>query len=187
MRMYAFAAAAAVALVAGCGQDAADESDSETVSMSVEITGTSDALAVEYEAENVGEESAVLYNVLQPANDYDGDRATVRVEETDDTVEIAHKIDHPCQDDPDEQHCPDSAEAVDYEIGGTVLAPSEVHAQTLEFPARGEPGFIETAGKDVTFCLGYGVHDEDNPEPDDGKYGAASPQTVVCSDPTRLD
>ncbi|MGH8792859.1 MAG: hypothetical protein ACRDXX_09460 [Stackebrandtia sp.] len=181
----AAALTAAAALAVGCTEDGGGDPDD--IELSVEISGTSDDFSIEYTATNVGDEKVVLYNLLEPGDRYEGDRATVNVNEEDGAVEFSHKIDHACQDDPDEVHCPDAAERVDYEVGGTVLGSGDEHVQELTLPARGEPGFVETRGKDVTFCLGFAVLDDDNPESEDGKYGPTSPQTVVCSEPKQLD
>jgi hypothetical protein len=157
---------------------------SRDVDFVVSIEGSSAALVIDYSLTNTGETTLVAYNRLEnsPSQDeFASDVNRVYVSRDGDQVEIAKKIDHPCQDDPEADDC-SAAEPVRWRIGGTILDPGAELHERIEMPARGEPGFVETRGKSVRFCLGFAVIDEDNPASPDALYPPTSPQTVLCSD-----
>lgn len=172
-----------VAGATGCGSDPGGVSDRD-VDLTTTISGRSSALVIEYVLTNTGDQDLVVYHRLadDPGEDeFVSDVNRVYVTRTDGRVEIAKKIDHPCQDEPDTSDCPGAA-PVTWRIGGTVLAPGEELSERITLPARGRGGFIETRGMLVRFCAGVAVIDEDNPAPPDGLYPPTSPQTVVCGD-----
>lgn len=167
--------------VTGCGSGSVPEAD---VDFTVSIAGTSAALVIDYGLTNTGERDLVAYHRLEnsPAQEeFASDVNRVYVTRDADRVEISKRIEHPCHDDPDADDCAGAA-PVTWRIGGTVLAPGEELHERVELPARGEPGFIETRGKSVRFCLGVAAIDEEHPASPDGLYPPTSPQTVLCSD-----
>lgn len=183
----AIGAGLAAAQLVGCGHDPGDVL-ADDVAFEVTIEGTSSRLVIDYTLTNTGDRTLVAYDRVEKSrspHEFGSDADRVYVSRADGQVEIAKKIDHPCHEDPDRDDC--AAEApVTWRIGGTLVEPGEELGDRIELPARGEPGFVETRGQSVTFCLGVAAIDEDNPAAPDGRYPPTSPQTVLCSDPVPI-
>jgi hypothetical protein len=174
--------------MAGCGSGTGGVSERD-VDFVVAIDGASSDLAIDYALTNRGDHALVAYNRLESRGSDGGfttDVDRVYVIRDGDVLEIAKRIDHPCHDNPEGEDCggeyPDA-----WRIGGTLVEPGERLQERIELPARGEPGFIETRGESVKFCLGVAVIDEDNQATPDGLYPPTSPQTILCSEPVTIE
>jgi hypothetical protein len=172
-----------VASLSGCGAGAAEVPEDE-VAFEASITGTPSALVIDYSLRNGSEATLVAYNqVREGRSGAESDR--VYVFRADGQVEIAKRIDHPCHDNPDLDDCSGVAPPT-WRIGGTLVEPGGELTERVELPPRGRPGFIETRGQAVKFCLGVAAIGDDNPAAPDGLYPPTSPQTVFCSDPVTV-